>query len=181
MKNLLLLLASLLFLTTLAAQTQTGLVREQNSQKQTIPGVQIIFEDAVPTTSDDNGLFRLVFEGRKAGDLIFMQEIKKSGYELVNEKDFEITKISNTTKLGVDIILAKAGVIDAAKKAYYDVSDEALIAGFDKEKRALRSQLQASQLDQQSYLDQLTILQKQYDRQKQSLDQVPVRIPVSFL
>ena len=61
------------------------------------------------------------------GDIIFLEEIRKSGYELVNEKDFEIVKISNTNQLGVDVILAERGVVDAAKKEYYEVSDSALL------------------------------------------------------
>ncbi len=59
----------------------------------------------------------LLLQNKKPGDLIFMERIYKRGFELVNEKDFEITKISNTDRLGVDVILAPLGTVEAAKKA----------------------------------------------------------------
>ena len=121
----------------LFAQTiQQGMVREQNSKRRPIPGATVKFDNAVPTDSDNRGWFRLAFSGKAPGDLIFFTEIKKNGYELVNGKELEILKISRNDTLGRDIILAKAGTLDAAKKEYYGVSDKALLAGFEKEKKA---------------------------------------------
>ena len=155
---------------TVFAQVQNGIVREQNSQKKPIADAQIIFSDAVPTTSEQSGKFRLVFSGKKAGDLIFYKEITKKGYEIVNQKELEVLKISNTENIGKDIILAKAGVLDAAKKEYYNVSDKALLAGFNKEKAALKEKLAKTQLTQQAYWDKYTELSKQYEQQQKSLD-----------
>ena len=53
------------------AVIQNGMVRELNSDKTAIGGVFIKFEDAVNTNSDDEGNFRLAFQGKKAGDIIF--------------------------------------------------------------------------------------------------------------
>jgi tetratricopeptide (TPR) repeat protein len=170
MKPATLLLASLLLTTSIFAQEQVGLVREQNSNRKVIAGVQVIFTDAIPTTSDNNGVFTLSFSGKKEGDLIFYEEIRKRGYEIVNKKELEVLKIGRTNQLGTDLILARVGLVDAAKKAYYEVSDDALIAGLNKEKKALWAKLQAAQLGQENYLSQLSSLQEQYDRQKQSLD-----------
>ena len=157
-------------LQTHAQLIQNGQVRELNSNKKPISGAQVIFTDARAEVSDGAGKFRLRFQAKKPGDLIFKEKIYKKGYELVNEKDFEIVKISRTDQLGVDIILALAGTVDAAKKEYYDVSDEALMAGFNREKKVLRTALQKAKIGQQEYLNQLTALQKEYDRQKESLD-----------
>lgn len=170
MKNNLSLLFFFLWSTYLIAQIQIGVVREQNSNKRPLGTVQVVFDGAVPTTSGDDGIFRLVFQGKKAGELIFFNEIKKNGYELVNGKDLEILKISSTNRLVEDIILAKSGVLETAKKEYYGISDRALLAGFEREKKALREKLQKSQVNQQQYADQLTALQEQYDLQKQNLD-----------
>ena len=159
------------FVLHLHSQTvQTGQVRELNSSKRPIPGADIKFEDASSEVSDDAGNFRLVFQNKKPGDLIFKERIYKRGYELVNDKDFEIVKISNTDQLGVDVILAVAGTVDAAKKTYYNVSDAALLAGFEREKNALRDQLQKTRISQQEYLNQITDLQEAYERQRESLD-----------
>jgi len=152
------------------AQVQNGTVREINSNKSPISGAQIHFADAVPTTSDQNGIFRLAFKGKKAGDLIFYEEIYKKGYELVNEKELQVLKISSKERLTRDIILAKTGVIQAAKKEYYQISDHALLAGFQKEKKALQQQLQQSSINQGQYLQQFQQLQEQYELQKEALD-----------
>ena len=172
MKNAIAFLTTFFILSFLSAQpiSQKGMTRELNSDRQPISGVFIKFEDAPSTNSDANGLFALTFKGKKAGDVIFLEDIKKRGYELVNRKDFEVTKITNTDQLGADIILAKAGVVDAAKKEYYDVSDKALLAGFEKEKNNLKEKLKKAEVGQKAYFDQLTALQEQFDRQKNSLD-----------
>lgn len=170
MKKRFLFLALCALTAPLFAQTiQHGLVREQNSKRRPVPGTTIKFDQAVSTDSDDRGGFRLAFDGKMPGDLIFFIEIKKNGYELVNGKELEILKISRNDTLGRDIILARAGTLDAAKKAYYGVSDQALLAGFEKEKKALKDKLQKAQLSQQVYENQLTALQEQYDRQAKEL------------
>ena len=102
-----------------APLVQSGMVREQNSNKKPIADAQIIFENAVPATSEQSGKFRLAFSGKKAGDWVFMTEITKKGYELVNDKELEKIKLGSSEQLGTDVILAKAGVIDAAKKEYW--------------------------------------------------------------
>jgi len=172
MKNVFLTVLLCVFCAPLFGQIQVGLVREQNSKRKPIPGVQVNFSGAVPTISDDNGHFRLVFQGKKPGDIIFINEIRKSGYELVNEKELKALKISENEKLVVDIILAKAGAVDAAKKAYYDVSDKALLAGFNRKKQELQEQLKNAEISQGEAWDRFKELQDQYDRQKQSLDEL---------
>jgi tetratricopeptide (TPR) repeat protein len=174
MKRIFLSLALLGYLSLCFTQPliQKGLVRELNSGKQPISAVEIIFEGAATTYSDGVGNFRLVFQDKKPGDLIFKESIRKKGYELVNEKDFGIVKISSTERLGVDIILAKAGTVDAAKKEYYDVSDAALLASFDREKRALRRQLQEEKINAEKYQSDFKALGEQYDIQKATLDEL---------
>ena len=153
-----------------AALIQTGLVREQNSGKRPVDGVQIIFSGSVPKTSDGSGKFRLAFAGKKAGDLVLMSEISGKGYELVNDKELEQVKLSSTEQFGTDIIVAKAGVIDAAKKDYYAISDKALKAGFDKQKALLQGELAKARLSEKQYQDQCEALQKQYENQRKELD-----------
>ena len=92
MKRFFFILTFLVFSSPSYALVQNGLVREQNSGKTAIGGVQIIFNDAVPTTSDDYGKFRLLFNTKKPGDFIFVNEITKNGYELVNKKELEILR-----------------------------------------------------------------------------------------
>ena len=173
MKNICISIILALTTVSLFAQTaliQSGLVREQNSGKKPVADVQIIFSQAVPATSDQGGKFRLAFAGKKAGDLAFMTEITKKGYELVNDKELEHVKLSSTEQLGTDIIVAKAGVLDSAKKEYYAISDKALKAGFEKQKALLKGELAKAQLSEKQYQDQFEALQKQYDNQTKELD-----------
>jgi tetratricopeptide (TPR) repeat protein len=171
MKNLLILIIIIASL-SLNAQIQKGIVREINSDKTPLSNVYIKFTDAIPTTTDDSGAFRLVFSGKKVGDLIFCEEIKKQGYEIVNKRELETLKISQTRALSFDIILAKIGVIAAAKREYYDVSDKALRASYNRVKNALREQVTQSQISQMDYIEQMKQLQERYDRQRASLDEL---------
>jgi tetratricopeptide (TPR) repeat protein len=154
------------------AQIQKGVIREINSDKTPLSNVYIKFTDAIPTTTDDSGAFRLVFSGKKVGDLIFCEEIKKQGYEIVNKRELETLKMGRTRDLSLDIILAKIGVIAAAKREYYDVSDKALRASYNRVKNALREQVTQSQISQMDYIEQMKQLQERYDRQRASLDEL---------
>jgi tetratricopeptide (TPR) repeat protein len=171
MKNLLILILIIASL-SLNAQIQKGIVREINSNKKPLSNVYIKFKDAIPTTTNDSGEFRLMFSGKKVGDLIFCEEIKKQGYEIVNKRELETLKISQTRALSFDIILAKIGVIAAAKREYYDVSDKALRASYNRVKNALREQVTQSQISQMDYIEQMKQLQERYDRQRASLDEL---------
>ena len=167
---------SFIFL-SLNAQTiyQNGVAREINSNKKPLVSVFIKFLNSNSTVSGDDGKFQLAFKNQKKGGDIFLEEIKKSGYELVNEKDFENIKISSDSLLGVNVILAQLGYVDAAKKEYYGVSDQALLAGFEKEKKALQAKFQATQLTGTELRTELNSLRKQYEEQKESLDALAER------
>ena len=154
----------------LLSQVQNGIVRELNSNRRPISGVEIFFESAVPTISDDDGKFRLAFSGKQPGDIIFLDKVFKLGFEVVNKTELQSLQISNTRNLSVDIIMAKEGVVDAAKKEYYEVSDIALLRSFNKKKKELQQKIQQEEITQQEYIDKIALLQEQYDNQKKSLD-----------
>jgi len=170
MKNLITSILILFVSIGLFAQIQNGIVREINSDKKPLNNVYIKFDGSVPEASDDKGSFRLAFSGKEAGELIFMEEITKKGFEIVNIKEIEELPLSNTDRLATDIILAKSGVIAAAKKEYYDVSDAALLASFEREKKRLRNKIQQNEISQKQYQAEKTQLQEQYDIQKSTLD-----------
>jgi ribosomal 50S subunit-associated protein YjgA (DUF615 family) len=154
---------------------QNGQVRLQNSKYETgkteyIGGVQIKFDGSVATTSDNAGKFNLVFLDKKRGDLIFMEQIRKEGYELVNKKAFEYNKISLSDSLGTDIILTKTGEIQKAQKRYYEISDTALRESYEKEIAALRTQLKEAKISQETFVKEMDTLQKHNISQRRSLD-----------
>jgi tetratricopeptide (TPR) repeat protein len=170
MKKILLIFPLLIIALSSLAQVQKGTVRLQSSGKKAVSGVQILYSDAKASESDAGGVFRLAFAGKKPGDLIFLERIHKSGYEVVNTKELEISKISSGDYLQKDIVLAIAGTLEAAKREYYQISDKALTASFEREKQTLKAQLQQVKLNQQEYLRKYDELQKQFDQQKKNLD-----------
>lgn len=93
-----------------SGQIQYGLVREINSGKKPLADVQVVFEGAVPTATATDGRFKLRFLDKKPGSLIFLEQIEKEGYELVNAKDLEVLTISADKQLMRDIILAKEAI-----------------------------------------------------------------------
>jgi tetratricopeptide (TPR) repeat protein len=153
----------------LQGQVQIGRVREFNSGKRPVAGVKIVFQGAVPTSSGEDGYFRLVFYGKKPGDIINAMEISKEGYELVNGKELEGLMLSRNISLGMDIIVAKKGVLDAAKKEYYSISDKALLANFNKQKEKLRDKLKMAEIDQKRYEQLLIGLYEQSDKQREGI------------
>lgn len=152
------------------AQSQNGLVREMNSGKKPLGNVQIICLNASPTSSDQSGAFRIQFKDKKPGDLIVFTEIRKMGYEVVNEKQLEIVKIGNSPTLDIPIIMAPEGTVAQAKAKYYQTSDQALKTRYQQEKNKLLEALQKSQINNEAYQAQNKILRDQFDQQKKELD-----------
>ena len=166
-------LALLFCAAPLAAQTewiQNTTVRRQNSNKEPVPNAHVVFDGAPTKFSDQDGKVRLAFSNKKPGTYTFLVELTKEGYELVNNKDFENIKLSADDQLGVDLILAKTGVVDAAKKEYYDISDRSLKAGFEREKAKIRRERDEAKITAQHFEEQWKQLQEQYDNQKKELD-----------
>ncbi|MEM6768870.1 MAG: hypothetical protein AAF655_28290, partial [Bacteroidota bacterium] len=152
--------------------TQKGVSRKINSDKKPVSGVFIKFVSTNQTRSGDDGVFTLTFNEKKVGDPIFLESIRKVGWEVVNEKDLEALNLSNTGKLKVDIIMAPAGLVAQRKREYYDISEEKLIARFQEEKGSLLTRLQKATISEQQYRDSLGILQERYDTQKENLDRL---------
>ena len=53
-------------------------------------------------------------------------DVKKEGYEVVNEKDMEVFLPSEGEKqeVYVEIILCKKGYLEAARKKYYEITND---------------------------------------------------------
>ncbi|NUN99745.1 MAG: hypothetical protein HUU01_03925 [Saprospiraceae bacterium] len=153
-----------------AQKEQLCKVREQNSKRKPIANAQVIFEDAPAAISQSDGTVRLLFQTLKAGEWTFKVDINRAGYELVNEKEVEKVKLSADGQFGVDIILARAGVVDSVKAIYYGVSNKSLKAGFEREKTKLRKERDAARLSAEQHAERLEQLNTEYENQKKNLD-----------
>ena len=99
MRQFITIIAVCLFLSgqrSAAQVTQKGLVREFNKNKRPLEGVSVQFFKATSTESDREGKFTLTFErSKEIGKAISLMEVKKNGYELVNEKELQSVRLSS--------------------------------------------------------------------------------------
>ncbi len=153
-----------------AQRIQTFTIHELNSNKRPVPGVQVLYSDASAAVSDPSGNLSLEFQNKKSGDWVFLTDVEKDGYELVNKKEIEQLRLGSNNRYVVEIILAKAGKIDLAKKEYYEHLDDALLASFGRERERLLAELSAGTTSKQAFDQQFKQLQAQYDAQKETLE-----------
>jgi|GEM_PF-3850699 len=148
---------------------QTGWVTELNSGKAPLAGVQIEYEDAPSTTSDDGGSFELSFLEKKYGDLVFMRTISKLGYELVNEKELLYPTLSSDK---IKIILCKKGTLDQMRAEYYNLSKEALSRGYRKQIKRLKSALKSKKIEEKDYFFKIKGLQEQLKKSEEKASEL---------
>ena len=149
---------------------QYGHVREFNSNRKPLAGVQVLFKDAPAEISDDAGNFKLVFRNKAPNDPIEKEKVAKAGYEWVNEKDFELLRLSNNNELAADVILARQGVIAQARAEYYDVSLAALQASLRAEVAALEQQLRQSAITNAAFKQEKEALEASFRIQETRLN-----------
>lgn len=157
-KIILCILIGMPFLVCAQRAKQAGWVTELNSGKAPLAGVQIEYEDAPSTTSDDGGYFRLSFLDKKYGDLIFMRTISKLGYELVNEKELLYPTLSSGK---IKVILCKKGMLDQMRTEYYNLSKDALSKGYKEQINKLKLALKEKRIEEKDYFFKIKELQEQ--------------------
>jgi len=174
-KHLLFIALTLCALAAEAQKEQLCKVREQNSKRKPIANAQVIFEDAPAAVSQSDGTVRLLFQTLKAGEWTFKLDINRAGYELVNEKEVEKVKLSADGQFGVDIILARAGVVDSLRAIYFGVSNTSLKKGFAAEKAKLLRQMNDMRLTAEQKAHALDSLQELLDIQLKNLNELAER------
>ncbi|WP_430412143.1 tetratricopeptide repeat protein [Kordia sp.] len=154
------------------AQTiQKGEVKEINSGGKGIAGVQIVYENALATDSDGNGVFTLSFrDNLKSGDEIFMQKITKKGYELVNRTQLQILKLSSTDSFPEKIILAKHGMIDSIRAVWSGASINALTKSYRRKNKSLKRDLENAEISKKELDKALVKLSEEYEQQQKQIE-----------
>ena len=103
-----------------------GLVVIQNSKYTTgkveyVPGANVRSTvKSIPTTSDANGKFTLIFSDKPFGDIARIL-VSKEGMELVNEKELEAAAIVGRLS-PLKVVMCKQGELDENRITYYQVS-----------------------------------------------------------
>jgi tetratricopeptide (TPR) repeat protein len=146
---------------------QLGWVTEINSGQAAISGVQIDFVGAVTTTSDNDGIFKLVFNDKQFGQNIYLREIYKKGYEIVNEGDFRPATLSSDTKL--KIVICRTGYLAKMRAQYYDISINALTRTHQEKINQLEKELEQENSNQEQLIQEIQNLNQLYQAtQKQA-------------
>ncbi len=147
-------LVLLFLLNGMKAQTvQYGRVVEINSKGKSLSNVSINIPsapDCQPTASNSDGVFRLVFNEHRVGDVIHGIHIDKYGYELVNHHIVH-EGWTLTEKDTLRIVMAPKGSINEARTRYYNYLEEAYLSRFDSTTNLLQEQLAQQQISEQEY------------------------------
>jgi len=151
---------------------QQGWVTELNSGKKAMAGVEIDFDQAVPTTSDDEGKFVLTFLDKNIGDLILINQIYKKGYELVNLKELQLAKL-NGEKLVV--VMCKAGLMNQKRAEYYKISVKFITASYTANLEKLKQQMKKAEISQENFLAQIQDLNQQRQMVMKNAEKLAVK------
>lgn len=162
----------LLSLPALAQHIQHGRVTAYGREGATLANVQLIAKDAPPSTSDDNGVFRLRFARKKPGDALELETVEKAGYEWANREQFLYALLPKNVYDTIQLVMARPGEVTAAKIKIYNVTGVVLQRVFDERVAGLKEQLKSGIISQQQLNIQVTELQAALEACQQRKDQL---------
>lgn len=154
-----------------AAETHTlkGKVTVQSSGDTPIVGAQVTSRGATPVRTYKDGRFNLIFLEKKAGSEVFL-EIKKEGYEIVNEKDLHTILRADQEKQ-IKIYMCVKGMLAQNRMKYYNIAEsnilkrhKMLVTKLEKEKKLDRETIDRLEAEKQSLLKQAKDLADKFAR-----------------
>lgn len=151
---------------------QKGWVTELNSGKKAIGGVEISFDEAVPTTTDDDGNFVLTFLDKKIGDVILLNQIYKKGYEVVNIKELELAKLNGEKMV---VVMCRAGLIDKRRAEYYNISVKFITDSYKANLDKLKKQVKKAEISRESFLEQMQELNQRREMVMKNAEQLAAK------
>ncbi|MDR2651704.1 MAG: hypothetical protein LBC68_05260 [Prevotellaceae bacterium] len=162
--NILLAIYVLLFsFAGLSAQTtQHGIVAEMNSGNKSIAGVAIVAVGAIPTDSDNEGKFQLVFSKITAGKQVIISQVYKAGYEVVNETDLKNWTLSE--KNVFKIVLCKKGTLDESRRKFYDVGQDRYYSLYQQSREELETAKNENRVNTEQYNNEVERITAEYER-----------------
>jgi tetratricopeptide (TPR) repeat protein len=175
MNALYFLLLLLVPLHALAQSTVRGLVTEQNSGNKPIAGVQIKALGSAPEVSDNEGLFRLSFASKKIGDRIFVSEISKKGYEIVNKDVVNNWVIPGDVNAKTKIVMCPEGTLARNTLKYYDISLAGLTKGYNERILQLQEQRDKALIDAKAFGEQAKVVGEQFANAQKQLEELADR------
>lgn len=147
------------YVSTSAQVLQKGVITEISSGNTPIAGVAIMALNASPTDSDSNGHFQLNFSKAFPGDLLFMQEIYKKGFETVNESEINNWVLSGEEIL--NIVMARSGYLEESKRKYYRIGATAFQQRYQEVVEKLAKEKKAQRLPEQHYQQKIDSMNRE--------------------
>ena len=158
----------ILFLTTLSlqAQTQQGYVKtlgRPNKPGVPLSNVTVRFRGLVnQVLTGKDGKFAVILQGKKEGDAIILQSIRKNGYEL---KDRELVgrSLVFSSRVPLEIVMVNSAELEADKqrieKKAYQVADK----NYQTKLKQLDQQVKEQEITKEQYQQELQDLQDKYE------------------
>ena len=173
----LVLLALALSVNVMGQSKQDGFVKEynENAKRKPIEGVELRVANAGSEVSGKQGAFQLKFRTAKPGDLIDVQNIYKSGYEVFNTPQLEVWRIASDNT-PFTILMCNSSKFAKIKDGYHTVAYKSAEAELDKalsELEAMRNSMTQEEYDKRvnsindrhdNFLDKLDTYIDQFSR-----------------
>lgn len=159
----------ILFLTTLSlqAQTQQGYVKtlgRPNKPGVPLSNVTVRFRGLVnQVLTGKDGKFAVILQGKKEGDAIILQSVRKNGYEL---KDRELVgrSLVFSSRVPLEIVMVNSAELEADKqrieKKAYQVADK----NYQTKLKQLDQQVKEQEITKEQYQQELQDLQDKYEK-----------------
>ena len=150
-----------------SAQTQLGFVKTQgrpNRPGQPLAGVTIRWRgamNAVVSTSD--GKFSAPLPGKKNGDAIYIQSVRKNGYELIDE-ELPGRSLVFSTNVALEIVMASSAELEANRKRISDNAYRKAQINYQSKLKLLEQQKVESEITAEQYRRELQSLQDRYEK-----------------
>lgn len=164
-------LVAVLFLLPLPGQAQAvqgGSVVEMNSGGKPIAGVAVTVVGAIPTDTDNNGRFRLVFSNAKPGVRVIVGRIHKAGYEIVNDAEVKSWLLSE--KVQFKIVMCRTGQLEESRRNFYEIGRDRYYVLYNDALKRLKAGKEANRLNEQQLADSLEAARTMYEDNMRRLD-----------
>lgn len=148
--------------TSMAQITIRGIATKINSSFTPIPGVEIIIDGGVPTTTDNAGAFTLHLPDYNPGDELFNIRINKDDMEIVNIK--EIEQWVATEDILYKIILCPKGYLEESKRIFYNAGKSYYQKEYEKKIKELKNTYKKQQHDIKVFEIELARLNDEYEK-----------------
>ena len=150
----------------LSAQVQQGYVKtlgRPGVPGKPLQGVTVRVRGVMNAlVSDANGSFKIQATGKKDGDAIIINSVRKNGYEL-KDKDIVGRNIVFSSRVPIQLVMVSSAQLAADKKRIEDNAYKVAESNYKKKLAALDKQKKQNELSSKDYEKQLQELEARYE------------------